>query len=108
MAKFYGAVGYAIPTEERPGVYKDIIEEHEYYGEIVRLSTRWTSSPESTNDDLTMNNQISILADPFAKNHFHQMKYIRFMGAEWKITSVEPRYPRLLLTVGGVYNGPTA
>lgn len=107
MAKFYGPIGYSVSTEVRPGVWKDTIEERNYYGDLIRDTSRWTASQDSTNDDLTINNQISIVADPFAENNFHSMKYVRFMGANWKITSVEPRFPRLILSVGGVYNGPT-
>ena len=107
MAKFYGPIGYSVSTEVRPGVWKDTIEERNYYGDLIRDTSRWTASHDSTNDDLTINNQISIVADPFAENNFHSMKYVRFMGANWKITSVEPRFPRLILSVGGVYNGPT-
>ena len=88
-------------------MWKDTIKERNYYGDLIRDTSRWTASPDSTNDDLTINNQISIVADPFAENNFHSMKYVRFMGANWKITSVEPRFPRLILSVGGVYNGPT-
>ena len=107
MAKFYGPIGYAVQTEVRPGVWKDTIEEHEYFGDLIRNTSRWTASQDSTNDDLTFNIQISIVADQFAINHFSSMKYVRFMGANWKITSVEPRHPRLILSMGGVYNGPT-
>lgn len=107
MAKFCGPIGYAIPVEVRPGVYKDRIEERRYYGDVVRNIQRLTASPESTNDDLNVNVQISIVADPFANNHAGFMKYVSFMGANWKITSVEPQPPRLILSVGGVYNGPT-
>lgn len=108
MPKFFGPVGYSIPTETRPGYYEDRIVERNYYGELVRNISKWSASSDGTNDDLNINNQISIVADPFANENFHSMKYVKFMGANWKITSVEPRYPRLILTVGGVYNGPTA
>ena len=108
MNRFYGQVGFAIPTETRPGYTTDSIKEHSYYGDILRNNIKWASSPDSTNDDLNINVQISIVANPFANNNCHFMKYVRFMGTEWKITNVEPRYPRLILTVGGVYNGPTA
>lgn len=108
MAKFFGSIGYVIPTETRPGVWKDRIEEHTYSGDVIRVSSQWSASSDSPNDDLTINNQISIIADPFARNMFHAMKYVRFMGTEWKITKVEVQYPRLILTIGGVYNGPTA
>lgn len=107
MAKFFGPIGYAIPTETRPGMWEDLIEERNYYGDIVRNTSRWTASSDSTNDDLNINNQINIVADPFALNNFHAMKYVKFMGTAWKITNVEVQYPRLILSVGGVYNGST-
>lgn len=107
MAKFFGPIGFAAPVETRPGVWKDRIEEHNYRGDVVRLSSRWTASSDSVNDDLTLNNQISIVADPFARNHLHTMKYVGYMGTNWKITNIEVQYPRLILTIGGVYNGPT-
>lgn len=107
MAKFFGPIGYAISIETRPGVWKDSIKERDYKGDVIRNTSRWNSSDDSTNDDLTLNNQISIISDPFAMNHFHTMKYVGWMGANWKITSVEVKYPRLILSIGGVYNGPT-
>ena len=106
MGKWYGVIAYAETFEETPGVWRDKITERTYSGEVIRNTSRWANSSTSTNDDLNINNQISILADPFAYNNFHSMKYIEFMGAKWKITGVEPRYPRLILNVGGVYNGP--
>lgn len=108
MAKFFGPIGYAVTTETRPGVWMDSIEERDYFGDVIRDTSRWTTSQDSTNDDLTINNQISIVADPYALNHFHAMKYIGYAGAYWKITAVEPKYPRLILSIGGVYNGPVA
>lgn len=108
MAKFYGPIGYSIPVETRPGVWTDKIEEHNSYGDVDRAASYWATASDSTNDNLNMSVQISIVADPFASNNLHAMKYVRFQGAEWKITRVEPRYPRLILTIGGVYNGPTA
>lgn len=108
MPKFFGPIGYAVSTEVRAGVWKDEIVERNYAGDIVRNTSRWSASADSTNDDLTLNNQISIVSDPFAQEHFHSMKYIDYMGAKWKITNVEVQYPRLILTIGGVYNGPVA
>lgn len=103
MAKFYGLIGYAETVEVNPGVYIDRIVERNYYGELVRNSSRWTASSESTNDNLNISNQFSIISDPYAVNNFHSMRYVEFMGTKWKITNVEVQYPRLLLTVGGVY-----
>lgn len=108
MAKFFGPIGYAVTREIKPGDWRDEIVERNYAGDVIRDSSRWASSQDSTNDDLTINNQFSILADPFAQNNFHTMKYVKYMGAAWKITNVEVRYPRLILTIGGVWNGEQA
>jgi hypothetical protein len=105
MAKFHGPIGYGKPVEIRPGFWKDQITERMYSGDITRNTSKWTTSSDSTNDDLNINNQISIISDPFACQNFQSMKYIEFMGTKWKITSVEVQYPRLILTIGGVYNG---
>lgn len=104
MAKFYGAVGYAVTEENTPGVWDERIIERMYYGELIR-NTRKLQSTEYLNDDINISNEISILVDPFAYANFHSMRYVDFMGAKWKIISVEVQYPRLILTVGGVYNG---
>ena len=104
MAKFYGALGYAKTVETMPGVWTEQITERDYYGDVIRNSRRLQSS-DKVNDDINISNQISIVADPYAINNFHSMRYAEFMGAKWKISDVEVQYPRLLLTLGGLYNG---
>jgi hypothetical protein len=104
MAKFYGAIGYAVTEETKPGVWMEKITERMYYGDLTR-NTRKLQSTDQLNDNINVANEISIVADPFANENFHSMKYVEFMGAKWKVTSVEVQYPRLILTVGGVYNG---
>lgn len=104
MAKFYGIIGYAETVETKPGVWTPKIVTRNYYGEMLRTNSRLESS-DSTNDNINIANEVSIVADPYAYEHFYNMKYIQFMGAKWKITNVEVQYPRLILTIGGVYNG---
>lgn len=104
MAKFYGVIGYAVNEETSPGVWKEQITEREYFGDLIR-NTRRLQSADQLNDNINVANEISIVADPFANENFHTMRYVKFMGAKWKITNVEVQYPRLILTVGGVYNG---
>ena len=104
MAKYYGVIGYAETVETAPGVYEEQITERKYYGELVR-NTRRLQTSDQVNDNINIANEISIIADPFATQNFHAMRYIEFMGAKWKITNVEVRYPRLILTIGGLYNG---
>ena len=104
MAKFYGKIGYAVTMETKPGVWVDDIVERNYYGELIRNTRRLQSSGQ-LNDDVTVTNEISIVADPFANENFHAIRYVEFMGAKWKITNITVQPPRLMLTVGGVYNG---
>ena len=106
MAKFYGEIGYAETTETAPGVWTDVVTERKYFGDVIK-NTRRLEAGEGLNDNLTINNMVSIVADPFAYQHFHAMRYVNWMGALWKITNVEVQRPRLILTIGGVYNGPT-
>lgn len=107
MAKFFGSIGYAETQETSPGIHKEIITERDYSGDVLRNS-RKLQSGESINDDVVVNNSLSIVADPYAYNHFFAIRYVKWMGAVWKVTNVEVQTPRLLLTIGGVYNGPTA
>lgn len=106
MAKFYGKVGYGETVETAPGVWTDVITEVQYYGDILR-NTRQLQSGEKVNDDLSVNNSISIVADAYANEHFFAIRYIEWAGALWVVTDVEVQRPRLLLRLGGVYNGPT-
>lgn len=104
MAKYYGAIGYSETVEKVPGVWEEQIVEHNYYGEFVRNTSKFQTANQ-VNDNINVSNEISIIADPYANENFHAMRYIEFMGTKWKITSVEVKYPRLILTIGGVYNG---
>lgn len=106
MNKFYGPVGYIVDTETAPDVHRNIPTEVNYYGDILKNTKRFVQG-EDLNDDLTVSNIISIVADEFANNNFHAIRYIKWMGAYWKVTSVEVQRPRLILTIGGVYNGDT-
>lgn len=102
MAKWFGAIGFAETVETVPGVWEEQITEHKYYGDLIR-NTRRLQTTDQLNDDINVANELSIVADPFARDHFHSMRYAELMGAKWKITNVEVQYPRLLLTVGGLY-----
>ena len=105
MSKFYGKVGYVDVIEVAPDVFDEEITERLYSGDVLRMSKSWQNS-EHLNDNLQVNIQISIVGDPYAYNHFHTLRYVEWMGTLWKITSAEPQYPRIILTIGGVYNGP--
>lgn len=104
MAKYYGAIGYAETVETKPGIWKEQITERMYSGDLLRNSRRFQSA-DKLNDDINISNELSIVADPYANQNFHLMRYAEFMGTKWKITDIEVQYPRLRLTLGGEYNG---
>jgi hypothetical protein len=104
MGKWFGVIGYAETVETVPGVWKEQIIERNYYGDLTRNSRRLQTA-DKVNDDINISNVLSIVSDPYAMNNFHSMRYAEFMGSKWKITNVEVSYPRLILTLGGVWNG---
>ena len=105
MAKFYGKLGFVSYEKRRPGVYSEVgIENRFYSGDVIRNARRWENG-ESINDDLTISNSISIIADPYAYDHLSAIRYVEWMGTKWKVSSFEIQRPRLILQLGGVYNG---
>lgn len=104
MAKFFGKVGF-VRYQELPGsVYKEVATEKEYYGDVLRLSRRFDTS-DKLNDDMTLSNEISIVADAFAYNNFQWLRYVNYLGANWEVTSAKVKRPRIIMQIGGVYNG---
>lgn len=105
MAKFYGKIGYGVTGETVPGVWQDTIIEKDVVGDWLK-NTRQLVDSNKVNDDIRVNNLISIVADPYATEHFQSIKYIldSRSGVKWKVTNAEVQFPRLLLTLGGEYN----
>lgn len=107
MAKFYDVIGYALQTEASSGVWVDTIIERYYRGDVLQNQNRWSPS-EGLNDDLALTNRFSIIADPYAYENLSRIKYFRWMGTRWKVQNMEILRPRIIITSGGPYNGPTA
>lgn len=104
MAKYFGSVGYAETVETSPGIFKEQIVPRDYYGDIIRNNRRLENS-EQVNDDINVTNQISIVSDPYAIKNFWKIRYATFMDQKWKVKTVDVEFPRLILTLGGLYNG---
>jgi len=102
MPKFFGKIGFAT-LKNSNGVWLEEIQEIPYYGDILR-NNRYLQTANQVNDDISVSNEISIVADPYAKNNFHMIRYVEFMGTKWKVNTVNVQSPRLILTLGGVYN----
>lgn len=107
MAKWYGEIGFAETVETKPGVWVEQITKRNYYGDVTRDSRRLQTA-DKLNDNVNISNQISIISDPYANENFHSMRYAFYMGTRWKITDIEVQYPRLNLTLGGVWNGESS
>lgn len=107
MAKFYDVVGYAETIEDPTdsGIFVDQITEVSYYGEVIRNSRQLVPG-EKLNDDISIGNSISIIADEYAIAHIFAIRYVKWAGALWTVTTVEVKSPRLLLSLGNLYNGP--
>jgi hypothetical protein len=107
MVRFSGKVGYGLSVETVPGVWQDVIVEKHYYGDVLR-NTRRLAGNENLNGDLTVSNSISVMADAYAYQQFINIKYVEWMGLLWVVDNVEVQRPRLLLSLGVIYNGNTA
>lgn len=109
MGLFYGPIGF-VETVEDPaesGIWVEKATERYYRGNVSRYSKRWDSGSQQINPNLTISNTISIVADPFISNHLYSVRYIKWLGGYWEVSSAEVETPRITLNIGGVYNGPT-
>ena len=102
--KYSGKIGFEVTVNDGDGVWKPIITDKPYTGDVLRL-IRNKDSGDHIIDGLKLNSQFSILMDPFFQDHFSSVKYIEYMGTKWSIESIEPNYPRVLITPGGIYHG---
>lgn len=106
MARFYGKVGFGISTEIRPGVWMDEMVERPYYGTETRVVARQEPA-DKVNNDLALNNEISIIADTYAYSHYSEIKYVIVMGVKWGVTAIRVDRPRLILNIGKVWREDT-
>ena len=111
MGKFVGVIGFLVTEEKEPGLNVPVPKEFPYRGDLLRNNVKREGNSDSINDNINISNQISIVANPYAKDHIYEMKYLKFqmprLGGVWKITNAEVQEPRIVLTLGGVYSGIT-
>lgn len=107
MAKFYGSIGFSRTVETAPSVYEEQTSERKYFGDIQADFFK-IKNGKNLNDEIDINNKLSIVADSFAINHYGAMRYVKWHNEAWEISSVEVSWPRLILSIGGLYNGKTA
>lgn len=107
MTRFYGLVGYAEMVEIGPGTHQEQFTEYPYFGDL-KQDLRKLQPTDNLNDTLILQNLVEIVADKFAYDHYHNIRYVRVNDVNWKVGYVEVRYPRLWIRFGEVYNGQTA
>lgn len=106
MAKFSGVIGFGESQRTAPGVTEDVITERKARGDVLRNSRKFSESQQTVNDDISVSNRLSVVMDPYAKEHFQNIRYVLWLGQRWKVTSIDVEPPRLILWLGGKYNGP--
>lgn len=102
--KWSGLIGYSTVTETEPGIWTESIVEKKTSGDLLTNMGRYSADSNTPNDSFTVSNKISIVSNSFVKENLGSMKYLTFMGSKWKISTAEIKYPRILITLGGVYN----
>ena len=103
MPKCSGVIGYALAGETQPGVWTEGITEKKYIGEIVKDNRRIVDQSE-INGSINISNNISIISNRFMLDNMAYMRYLTFNNSKWKISSVEIKPPRIIITLGGLYN----
>ena len=104
MARYHGYVGYGVDTETYPGVWQEVITEHEYFGDVIKNRIN-VQQDNSVNAGIKINSNISIIGDPFAYDNLYAIRYVTYLGKKWNVTSIDIERPRLVLSIGGIYNG---
>lgn len=105
MSKFYGKIGYIKTTESKPGIWSENEITKDSYGDIINSSNKYTTDNSSTNDNIDISMVLSIILDEYIINNLRYIKFVEYMGVKWKVTKFEIKHPRILLTLGGIYNG---
>lgn len=107
MSKYVGMIGFGMNRETEPGVWEDEVIERKYRGDILKNNQHFAVGG-TTSGELRISNHFSILCDSFAFDHVSDIRYLEWRGNRWMVDSIEIEYPRLIMTIGGIYNGPQA
>ena len=102
--KWYGEIGFATTVETEPGVYKETTTSQKYYGELLSDRRKRQNGGE-VNDNINVSNMLSVIADLFLLANTSSIAYVTMLGSKWKVSDVDIQYPRIVLSIGGVYNG---
>ena len=101
--RYHGFIGYSVDVETYPGVWEEEIVEHELYGNVIKQRIN-VQGEKTVNPKITISNNISIIANPYAYEHVEAIRYATYLGKKWNVTDIEIQTPRIILTLGDIYN----
>lgn len=104
MAKFSGLVGYITQSEISPGVWSSVENSIMMKGDVIRQSSN-TQNDDKVNSDITLSHRVSLIGDAYSFGNYYNIKWVDIRGAKWEVESVEIQRPRLIVTLGGIWNG---
>lgn len=105
--KFSGKIGFwEKDVETKPGVFKGKIIEKSYTGDVLSNFRRFQQAENQQNENLRLTNRLSIISDLYMQKNWSSIKYVHWNGVNWSVSSIDiSSYPRVILELGGVYNG---
>lgn len=106
MTKYAGLVGYVTQIETRPGIWEPKSTEKKMTGDVLNLGHSYDTG-NKVNDDITLQHKISLVGSPYAYSNLYNLRYLWYMGEKWKIIGVAVERPRIVVTIGGVWNATT-
>ena len=104
--KYYGEIGFSETVQTDIDIWETVIREYTYAGDINRVSTGWKTG-DHLNDDLTISMEISFIGDVHALENYNNIRYAVWRGTKYRVTNISEEHPRITLTLGGEYNGPS-
>ncbi len=104
MAKYAGLVCYVTQEEKVPGVWTPLENPVLMKGDIIRQSSNYQDNGK-INSDISLNHRVSLVGDAYAFDNYYNIKWIMLDGRKWEVTSVEIQRPRIIVSIGGLWNG---
>ena len=104
MAKSQIKIGFVTTVETSPGIWDEQIQEKIYYADVTRRYVKQNYNT-TINANVDISNTLSIVANPEILTNLQSIRYVSWMGQRWSIGSIEVNYPRLILGIGGIWNG---
>lgn len=103
MSRFAGTVGYTVQEETTPGVWTTVEKTRKMKGDIMKQVASHQSS-EYLHDDVVLSHRVSLIGDAYAFDNYFNISWVKMDTQKWKVASIEVDRPRIIVTLGGVWN----